>query len=147
MKTAPLLLVLLLSFPCAFFVQQDADQENKSTQDNVAPQLDETAVQRRDFMRTKLMYTQNIFEGLTTRDFGLITQGIEEVEQVTQAQQWIAIDNDAYRRLTSEFNSSVQKLKAAAESENVDAIALRFYDMSTRCIDCHQHLQQAKYQF
>jgi hypothetical protein len=147
MKTSVLLLMVLFSLPFAVLVPSPQEQDTPKKQEQITPQQDETAVQRRDFMRTKLMYTQNIFEGLTTRDFELIRQGIAEVEQVTEAQEWIAIDSDAYRRLTSEFNSAVEKLKAAAESENVDAIALRFYDVSTRCIDCHQHLQKARYQY
>jgi len=111
------------------------------------PLQDEDAVSRRDFMRTKLLYTQNIFEGLTTGDFKAIETAIEEVKRVTEGEQWIAIDNENYRKLTEEFKTSTRRLMTAAKSKNIDATALRYYEMSTRCIDCHKHIRNARYEF
>jgi hypothetical protein len=111
------------------------------------PLQDDNAVSRRDFMRTKLLYTQNIFEGLTTGDFKGIETAIEEVQRVTEGEQWIAIDNDNYRKLTEEFKTSTRRLMTAAKSKNIDATALRYYEMSTRCIDCHKHIRNAQYEY
>ncbi|MFN9881391.1 MAG: hypothetical protein ACK557_23210, partial [Planctomycetota bacterium] len=52
---------------------------------SIGQEQDPDSLSRRDFMRMKLNYTQNILEGLTTRDFGLIISGAEEVERITQA--------------------------------------------------------------
>lgn len=112
----------------------------------VIPQDDPDRVARRDFMRTKLIFTQNIFGGLVIGDFLAVQQAIDEVEQITQGAQWVNIDNETYHRLTDEFNQSIKRLRKAAESKSIDATALRFYDLSTRCIDCHQHLQFANYE-
>ena len=35
----------------------------------------------------------------------------------------------------------------AVKTKNLDAIALRYYNMSTSCFDCHQHIRQASYSF
>jgi cytochrome c556 len=98
-------------------------------------------------MRTKLLFTQNIFEGLTTGDFTLIKNGIKEVQGITAGEQWVAIDDDLYRKLTEDFKTTIKHLNAAAESGNLDAVALRYYQMSTSCIDCHQHMREAAYEF
>ena len=155
MKTMAAMLVLLLSLPWIVFPlgptpmpaplnHQETDQE--ADQETV-PVPDESSVERRDFMRTKLMYSQNIFEGLTIRNFELIERGIHEVEQLLEAEQWVTIDSEDYRKLTAEFKTSLKRMKVTAESKNIEATALRFYDMSNRCIDCHQHLRHAQYHF
>ena len=112
----------------------------------VIPKQDPDTVTRQDFMRTKLMYSKNIFEGLTTGDFDAIDAAIKEVHSVTEGEQWVAIDNPQYRKLTEEFKSTVKRLDAAAKTENIDATAMRFYDMSTSCIDCHKHIRKAGYE-
>ncbi len=125
-------------------------QPSSQTQDDeklVLPARDPDRVSRRDFMRTKLMYTQNILEGLTTGDLDGVEEAIKEVQRVTQAEQWIEIDNEQYRKLTGEFKVSTKRLMAAAKTRNIDAIALRYYNMATNCIDCHKHVRNAGYEF
>jgi hypothetical protein len=146
MKTLVLASIVALALPLvmAFQVQ---DPEKTSGKQNSIPVPREGAVERRDFMRTKLLFTQNIFEGLTIREFDLVSRGIRELESVLGAEQWVTIDNDDYQRLVEEFRVALERLKKASESKNIEASAFRFYEMSTRCIDCHQHLQQGGYHF
>ena len=59
----------------------------------------------------------------------------------------MAIDNDFYRKLTEEFKTTTKRLKEAANSGNIEATAMRYYQMSTSCIDCHQHIRKAHYEF
>lgn len=126
-------------------------QESQSSPERddriVLPADDENAVARRDFMRTKLVYTQNVFRGLTTGDFKLIKEGIREVSEITKGEAWVALDDDQYRKLTEEFKTTIKRLSEAAESGNLEATSLRFYNMSTSCIDCHQHIRNADYVF
>ena len=151
MKTIAAMLVLLLSLPWMFFPPNPTPTPTPTptplAHQETLPVPDESSIERRDFMRTKLMYSQNIFEGLTVRNFELIERGIQEVEQVLEAEQWVAIDNEDYRKLTEEFKTSLKRMKVTAQSKNIEATALRFYDMSNRCIDCHQHLRHAQYHF
>ena len=113
----------------------------------ILPAQDPNEVERRDSMQSKLMYSKNILEGLTAGDFVRITEAIENMQLVTEGAAWIEVDNDNYRRLSNEFKTSLRRLTAAAETKNLDATALRFYGMSTNCIDCHQHIRKADYQF
>ncbi len=127
-----------------FFPQQKSGNSQESDKIDV-PQQDPESLSRRDFMRTKLMYSQNILEGLTTGDFDGIEKAIKDVQMVTAGAKWVAIDNEQYRELTRAFQSSTKQLMDAAKTKNIDATALRFYDMSTRCIDCHKHIRKAGY--
>jgi len=143
----PLTMLLATHLLASHPQEPDQTQTPKQSAEPQIPVPDESAIERRDFMRTKLLYSQNIFEGLTIRDFDLVRRSIRDTEQLLEAEEWVAIDNDDYRRLTDEFKTAVKRLKITAETENVEATALRFYEMSTRCIDCHQHLRHAKYHF
>jgi hypothetical protein len=135
--------LVTLLFPLATIPTEPAQDR---VQDPI-PVPKEGGVERRSFMRTKLNFTQNILEGLTMAEFGLIAHGIDELESVLDAEQWVTIDNEDYRQLVGEFRTAVQRLRSASETKNIEATALRFYDMSTRCIDCHQHLQRSGYSY
>jgi hypothetical protein len=136
-----LLVVALVSTTLAF--QENQQEKNRI----VIPHDDENTIARRDFMRSKLLYAQNIFAGLTAGDFMRIKAGIKEVQGITEGEKWVAIDNDLYRKLTEDFKTTTQRLSDAAESGNLEAVALRYYQMSTSCIDCHKHIREAAYQF
>lgn len=123
---------------------QESDQEKD---DRIAVPEDENTIARRDFMRTKLMYSQNMLEGLTLGDFAQIDGAIEDMKQVTKGSAWVSIDNDQYRKLTADFETALERLERSADSENVEATSLRFYQMSTSCIDCHQHIRKVGYTF
>ncbi len=97
-------------------------------------------------MRAKLMYTQKIFTGLTIGDMDMIEEAVREVQMITAGAQWEAIENPEYEKLTEEFQAAARRLMEAAETGNIDAAALRFYSLSTSCIDCHKHIRTVGYE-
>lgn len=142
-----LLTGILISTLASTALTQKTSKPTQEVDKIEVPGDGQDAVARRDFMRTKLMFSQNIFEGLTTGNFKLINAGIREVEGVTDAEQWVQIEDERYRKLTEEFKTSVKRLKAAAKTGNIEATALRYYQMSTSCIDCHSHIRVAQYEY
>ncbi len=142
---------LIFIFSTVIMSIPPAVQEQESpatTKSNVAAQdQDPDRVARRDFMRTKLMYSQNVLEGLTRGNFNLIKTGVDEIQSITAGEQWVAIDTDEYRKLTEEFKTATKRLKDAAETGNIEATALRYYELSTSCIDCHTHIRKVGYEF
>lgn len=149
MTTITVGLIFLISMAAAANSWPVVQEQAQSPDDEkiILPEQDPDSISRRDFMRTKLMYSQNIFEGLTTGDFNTIETAIKEVQMVTEGEKWVAIDNDQYRKLTEEFKTSTRRLAEAAKSKNLDATALRFYAMSNSCIDCHKHIRRVGYDF
>ncbi len=137
-----LLMFVSLSIGMSVSTQDDAKQgRQESDKKIVIPKQDEDSISRRDSMRAKLMYSKNVLEGLTVNDFDLVLDSCKNMLELTEGDSWIAIDSDNYRALTEDFKTGLKKLTAAAKSKNIDATALRFYDLSTRCIDCHNHLR------
>lgn len=132
--------------------RQPADpQETPRVQDEekmvIPPQDPADVIARRDFMRTKLMFTNNLFKGLTLGDIEAIEEAVSEIEMITEGSEWVAIDNDQYRKLTDDFKTATARLKVAVKTKNLDAIALRYYNLSTSCLDCHKHIREASYSF
>ena len=94
-----------------------------------------------EFMQIKLLRSQDVMEGMATRDFTLIAEAARDLQRLTEASKWAAHNSPEYAGLTTEFQTAIGRLQRAAKEENLEAVALRFYDMSTRCIDCHEHLR------
>ncbi|QDU98858.1 hypothetical protein Pla8534_67690 [Lignipirellula cremea] len=92
------------------------------------------------------MYSQNILEGLTTNDFDEIQAAVRELQRVTSGEKWLIVDAKEYRQHTADFERSLQRLQEAAATKSIDAAALRFHEMSLRCIDCHKHVRKANYE-
>ena len=137
-----LTICFLTAAPLAYAWQQESRQQE--TKPLVGGQ-DSDAISRRDFMKTKLLYTQNIFGGLVTGDLEAASKAVREVQQITEAAQWVQIDSDEYRKLTEEFTTAANRLLEATESGNVDAATLRFQVLTTSCIDCHKHIRSVSY--
>jgi hypothetical protein len=112
---------------------------------SVGQEQDPDSLSRRDFMRMKLNYTQNILEGLTTRDFGLIISGAEEFERITQAEAWNSNDFADYQKISDELRSVASHLKKAGQKSNLEAAALRYFELTMKCMDCHQYLRKADF--
>ena len=112
---------------------------------SIGQEQDQDSLSRKDFMRTKLNYTQNILEGLTTRDFGLIISGAEEVERITQAEAWNSNDFADYQKISDELRSVASHLKKAGQKSNLEAAALRYFELTMKCMDCHQYLRKADF--
>lgn len=144
-------LVIISGIMVTLFVSmQDTDPPKKlpQEQDKIeVPAEGPDAIARRDSMRSKLMYSQNIFEGLTTGDFGLIRSGLNDIHAITEGETWIEVDDERYIKLTEDFKTTIKRLADAADTGNIDAAALRYYQMSTSCIDCHKHIRKAGYDF
>jgi hypothetical protein len=91
----------------------------------MATQDPETDQSRRDFMRTKLLFCQNIMEGITTRNFALIEEGAAEVRKITEAEQWLAADTAEYKHFSEDLRGIADRIAAAARDKNLDAVAFR----------------------
>ncbi len=143
--------ILISIFASSFVIQEKQDQEKKKKDDKqerlVLPADDDNAVARRDYMRTKMMFTQNVYAGLISGDLKKIDAAVKEIVLITKGEKWITFDNPKYKKLTEEFETTTKRLAEAVKSKNLDAIALRYYQMSTNCFDCHKHIREAKYEF
>ena len=127
--------------------QEKEQEKEKPKKRIVIPGDDDQAAERRDFMRIKMQSSQYILEGLTVKNFGLVNKGIKQIKDMTRSSKWVAIDDPFYRELVKDFETATERLEEAAKTNNIDATALRYYQLTTNCIDCHKHIRKAAYSF
>ncbi|MGI9516905.1 MAG: hypothetical protein ACR2NP_07675 [Pirellulaceae bacterium] len=129
-----LLLGGLLVVPAGFAQPQEEDQTEKIRSEA-----------RQMFMRGKLMNNQNIVEGLSLKNFDLIQEGATAVVGLVKGQHWFVLDTPEYRRYSEDMTMAAQRLHDAAKDGNIEAAALRYFDLTLTCIDCHLYLETVGY--
>ena len=96
---------------------------------------------RKQFMRGKLLSNQQVVEGLSMKNFELVKEGAKGVNALVKGQHWFVLDTPQYKQFTKEMESSANQLIRAADDKNIEAAALRYFDLTLRCIDCHRYLE------
>lgn len=114
---------------------QVQDKQDVDQQEQVKQQA------RKEFMRGKLESNQKIVEGLSLKDFAMIREGAQGVTAIVIGQHWFVLDTQAYRDYSQDMEQAGQRLVDAADKKNLEAAALRYFDLTLNCIDCHRYLE------
>ena len=130
MACTSLSLLGALAVPVAVQPTQEVQQDDK-----IKSQI------RKQFMREKLSSNQKIVEGLSLKDFGLVREGAEGVTALVKGQHWFVLDTPEYNDYSKDMEQAAQKLIKAADDKNMEAAALRYFDLTLNCIDCHRYLE------
>ncbi len=93
------------------------------------------------FMRKKLDASSKIMEGLCLEDAALIKEGADALGAMSKVEIWNVLRDADYREHSREFRDNAAKLSAAAEAGDFDKAALRWFDVTMSCIDCHDHVR------
>lgn len=110
-----------------------------SFQDEI-PKQDRIA--RRDYMRTKLTFSQAIVEGLSLKNFETINTAATEIRNITEGEMWMVHDTPEYNQFSNELKIAAEELIKSSENNNLEGCTLRFFDMTLKCIDCHEYLRR-----
>jgi hypothetical protein len=100
---------------------------------------------RKTFMRSKLASIQKIVEGMSTKNFGLIAEGASEIKALVKGQHWFVLQTNEYQDFSAEMERAAERLEQAAKSHSVDTVALRYFDLTLNCLDCHGYIEKQKY--
>lgn len=115
------------------------DQQDEDRRD------EQKRIERRDAMRAKLMYSQNVVEGLSTKNFKLVAEAAKEIEQIMRGDAWQPKDSPEYERLNGELRMAADRLQTSANKGDLEASALRYFDLTLSCIDCHEYLRSVDF--
>jgi chemotaxis response regulator CheB len=96
------------------------------------------------FMRTKLIHSQKVLEGLTTENFDLIAKESQKISLLTLAEQWQVLHTQEYEQHSREFRRTADALTAAAQKKNIDGAALAYVELTMKCVNCHKYLKQSR---
>lgn len=107
------------------------------------PQVVQSKVERdqSEFMRKKLVASNQILEGLVTENASLVVKGAKELVEMSSAEKWQVQHNVMYKQYSNEFLQSAKKLVEAGEKENFDAVTLKWIDTTMKCIECHKFVR------
>ena len=100
---------------------------------------------RKHFMRGKLTSNQRIVEGLSLRNFEMVREGADGVTALVKGQHWFVLETPEYREFSKDMEKASKRLAAAADAKNIEAAALRYFDLTLNCIDCHEYLSTQDY--
>jgi hypothetical protein len=118
---------------------QEKNQDTQESQEEIKAKL------RQTFMRGKLVSNQKIIEGLSVKNFDLISEGAAGTKAMVKGQHWFVIDSPEYKRFSNEMELAASRLEQAAKDKNLDAAALRYFDLTLNCLDCHGYIEGRKY--
>ena len=131
MRSAKLLLVVLVISACAFFVR-----------DGLTSGQEPGAAKASTFMRLKLEPVKGTLEGIALADFEMISKHAGAIRNLMLDESWMVVQTDEYRRQSNEFRSIVEQLLQAAKDKNVDRATLAYVQMTIRCVQCHELLRK-----
>lgn len=118
------------------------DSKNKPQAAVIEAQAEkESPKSLRDFMRIKLVASNQVLEGLTIEDFALIEEGARSMHDLSGAERWKVHSDVMYAQFSSEFRRNTQDLIDAANKKNMDQAALKWIAATLNCIECHRYVR------
>jgi hypothetical protein len=91
------------------------------------------------FMRGKLVNSQKILEGLTTKKFGLIREGAKELQKMSDAASWKRSSDPVYLHYSREFRRLTEKLDRLADDGNLEGASFTYMRIVGTCLSCHEY--------
>ena len=62
-----------------------------------------------------------------------------------RSEHWFVLNTPEYKDHSKDMRMAANKLKKAATNRNLEAAALRYFELTVTCIDCHQYITTTKY--
>src|SRR5450759_773459 len=92
------------------------------------------------FMRLKMVYTQNILEGLTLENYDLIITNGVKMWGMGNSNLWQLTLVKDYRDMSDTYREHVLAMVDAARGKNIEAAREAYGKTLRSCYDCHRNL-------
>ncbi|MCA9053584.1 MAG: hypothetical protein KDA75_07090 [Planctomycetaceae bacterium] len=115
--------------------------DDKARPEAKADDAPPAATELQAFMRKKLEASNQILEGLTTDDLGMVKDGARQLNELSRAERWRVSNDPIYRQFSGDFRETTQQLIKAAEDGNADRAAMKWMDATISCLDCHRFVR------
>jgi len=90
------------------------------------------------FMRTKLVWSDAVLQGLVLEKFDLVSQNAIRMRNMTLSNQWFTMKQPEYMAHTTDFQKSVDALYMAAVDKNLEAATESYMKVTRTCVECHR---------
>jgi len=97
-----------------------------------------------ELMKRKLLASQKVLEGIALNDFEKIEKNAEELLLISKAAEWHVLRTPEYQLFSNTFQRSANDLIKNARSNNLDAAALSYVDLTLTCVRCHKHVREER---
>jgi hypothetical protein len=101
------------------------------------PRLDTNAL-----MKSKLVASQKVLEGIATEDFALIQRSATLLYGYSQTAEWAGQQPPEYNRFTTDFRRQASALVQAGRDKNVDRATVAYFQLTVSCVNCHKFLRE-----
>lgn len=91
------------------------------------------------FMRGKLVNSQKILEGMTTKKFKLMQEGAKELQKMSDAAAWKRSSDAVYLHYSREFRRLTEKLDRLAGDGNLEGASFTYMHIVGTCLSCHEY--------
>lgn len=93
------------------------------------------------FMRKKLVAADQILEGITTPDYGMIQKGAGAMIQMTKEATWETRADPVYAQDSVDFVRSAERLVKLANQKDLEGATQTYAKLVVQCVDCHKHVR------
>ena len=98
----------------------------------------------KDVMKFKLHHAQRVLEGMATENYEVLADNAKKLKALSQQADWQIRQTPEYQKFTADFARSADSLLKAANSKNVDAATVAYFQMTVSCTTCHKYLRGEK---
>lgn len=96
------------------------------------------------FMRQKLVYSQNVIEGITLERPEMVITNGARLMAMTKSNLWMKLSVQGFYDKTWKYQDEVMALTTQAGLTNNAGMLKAFANMTASCIDCHQVYRPAQ---
>ncbi len=93
------------------------------------------------FMRKKLTSSSKILEGLCQEDMSLVKEGADELSAMSRVELWNVLVDPEFREYSRDYFANAARVSEAAQEGDFDKAALRWFDVTMSCLECHEHVR------
>lgn len=94
------------------------------------------------FMERKLDAARNIVSGLALEDYEMIAKNAQDLALLSLESQWNLYQTQPYIFMSDEFRGGSQRLRDAANAQNLDGATLAYFEVTLSCVRCHKYIRQ-----
>ena len=92
-------------------------------------------------MRQKLVYSQDVLEGLTLENYDLIVTKGMKMWNMGKSNLWQVIFADEYQKQSASYRGHVMAMVEAAREQKLEAAREAYVKSLQSCYDCHKYFK------
>jgi cytochrome c556 len=92
-------------------------------------------------MKAKAGYAHRLLDAVVKGDLDTARGQAFRLKAVAETADWNVMSTPDYARETEEFVRATDRLLRAAETRNLDAVALAYVQVTLSCVRCHRYVR------